>query len=82
MPLISLLAVILPTLFNFVVDRFHGASWMYGVILSAFSFAQLFSNPLLGYCCDRFKNAKWVVIFGNLFELGGKVTSCDPFISV
>ncbi|EDV21517.1 uncharacterized protein TRIADDRAFT_60061 [Trichoplax adhaerens] len=64
-------AVIIPTLFNFVVNRFGGSNWMYGMILSAFSFAQLFSNPLMGYLCDRSKNAKWVVIFGNLFELGG-----------
>jgi len=66
-----LLAVILPTLLDYLQREFGADKFFYGLTLSAFSMANFLSGPLYGLAFDRTHQTKLIVLFGNLFEIGG-----------
>jgi len=67
-----LLAVILPTLWYYLHEQFQADKFFYGLTLSAFSMANLLAGPLYGLAFDYTHRTKLIVLFGNLFEIGGE----------
>ena len=63
-------SVILPTMFDYL-RGFGGEEWLYGLCLSAFSISNFFMGPLFGFVFDRTHRTKLIVLFANLFEIGG-----------
>ncbi|XP_064404675.1 uncharacterized protein LOC135349939 [Halichondria panicea] len=63
-------SVIFPTMYNYV-QELGGEEWLYGLSLSAFSISNLITSPLYGIIFDKTKQTKWIVLVGNLFEIGG-----------
>ena len=72
-------SVIFPTMYNYVQDL-GGEEWLYGLSLSAFSISNLITSPLYGIVFDKTKQTRWIVIVGNLFEIGGKQNSTRVII--
>ncbi len=72
-------SVIFPTMYDYVEDM-GGQEWLYGLSLSAFSISNLFTSPLYGLFFDKLKRTKWIVLFGNLFEIGGSNKSNVRFV--
>ena len=64
-------SVILPTMFDYLTKHFDGKEWLYGLCLSAFSISNLFMGPLFGFVFDWTHRTKLIVLFANLFEIGG-----------
>ena len=64
-------SVILPTMFDYLTKQFDGKEWLYGLCLSAFSISNLFMGPLFGFVFDQTHRTKLIVLFANLFEIGG-----------
>lgn len=64
-------SVILPTMFDYLTKQFDGEEWLYGLCLSAFSISNLFMGPLFGFVFDQTHRTKLIVLFANLFEIGG-----------
>lgn len=63
-------SVIFPTMYDYV-DSLGGAEWLYGLSLAAFSISNLLLGPLYGLVFDRTHKTKLIVLFANLFEIGG-----------
>ena len=63
-------SVILPTMLDYLHSK-GGEEWLYGVSLAAFSFSNLVTGPLYGLTFDRTHRTKLIVLFANLFEIGG-----------
>ena len=63
-------SVIFPTML-FYLEGFEGEVWLYGLSLSAFSISNLFMGPLFGFAFDRTHKTRLIVLFANLFEIGG-----------
>jgi len=63
-------SVILPTMFDYL-RSLGGEEWLYGLCLSAFSISNFFMGPLFGFVFDRTHRTKLIVLFANLFEIGG-----------
>ena len=76
MLLFNSLAVILPTLWDYLRLDFGATKWFYGLTLSAFSMANLLSGPFFGLIFDYTRHTKLIVLFGNLFEIGGQYFNC------
>ena len=66
------IAVILPTLWDYLHLNFGASKFFYGLTLSAFSMANLLSGPLFGLTFDYTRHTKLIVMFGNLLEIGGQ----------
>ena len=66
-----LTAVILPTLWLYLEHRFDAEQWFFGVVFAAFPFSSLLSSPLFGFWVDYTQKTKTVILFANLFEIGG-----------
>ncbi|XP_074654084.1 uncharacterized protein LOC141908124 [Tubulanus polymorphus] len=66
-------AVILPTLWLYISERFEAEEYFLGLILSAFSFSGLFAAPLMGRWYDYTKKVKWILLFANLWEISGNL---------
>ncbi|CAH1772819.1 unnamed protein product [Owenia fusiformis] len=66
-------AVILPTIWLYLHNQFHAEQYFLGIVLSAFSFSGLFAGPIMGRWSDVAKNTKWILIFANMFEIGGNI---------
>ena len=67
-------SVIFPTMFNYVKSK-GGKEWLYGLTLSAFSISNLITAPLYGLLFDRTHKTKYIVLFANIFEIGGEFFS-------
>ena len=66
------LAVILPTLWDYLRLNFGATKWFYGLTLSAFSMAKFISGPLYGLAFDYIRHTKLIILFSNLFLIGGQ----------
>lgn len=75
-------SVILPTMFDYLTKHFDGKEWLYGLCLSAFSISNLFMGPLFGFVFDWTHRTKLIVLFANLFEIGGIRTPVSSMHSV
>ena len=64
-------SVIFPTMWDYVRQK-DGEEWLYGLSLAAFSISNLITAPLYGLLFDRTHQTKFIVLFANLFEIGGK----------
>ena len=64
-------SVIFPTMWDYV-QSFEGKQWLYGLSLAAFSISNLITAPLYGVLFDKTHQTKYIVLFANLFEIGGK----------
>ena len=67
-------SVIFPTMLNYVRSK-DGKEWLYGLSLAAFSISNLVTAPFYGLVFDKTKKTKLIVLFANLFEIGGKKIS-------
>lgn len=65
-------SVIFPTMFNYVMSK-DGKEWLYGLTLAAFSISNLITAPLYGLLFDKTHKTKYIVMFANLFEIGGEI---------
>lgn len=64
-------SVIFPTMWNYV-QHYDGEQWLYGLSLAAFSISNLITAPLYGLLFDKTHKTKFIVLFANLFEIGGE----------
>lgn len=64
-------SVIFPTMWDYM-QSFGGKAWLYGLCLSAFSISNFFTGPLYGLVFDRTHKTLFIVLFANLFEIGGE----------
>ena len=69
-------SVIFPTMFDYV-ESLKGQEWLYGLCLAAFSISNLFCSPVFGFIFDRTHRTKLIVLFANLFEIGGNLYTDD-----
>lgn len=73
--------VIIPTCFDYVNKIFGAPEWFYGLTLAAISISNFFVGPLMGAIYDYTHRPKMLVLFLNLFEIGGSsaiVCMCVP----
>ncbi|TNM97934.1 hypothetical protein fugu_014180 [Takifugu bimaculatus] len=63
-------AVILPTIWRYL-QILEAPPYFLGLGLSAFSLSGLLTGPLFGFWSDRSGRTKTIVLFSNLFEIGG-----------
>lgn len=63
-------SVIFPTMWDYI-HGMGGQEWMYGLTLAAFSISNLFAGPVYGLLFDMTQQTKVIVLFANLFEIGG-----------
>ena len=54
-------------------DNFGAEKWLYGVTLAAMSISNFVMGPIMGALYDRTHEPKYIVLFLNLFEIGGKM---------
>lgn len=66
-------SVIFPTMLDYVKSQ-GGEGWLYGLSLAAFSISNLVTAPLYGLIFDKTHQTKFIVLFANIFEIGGKLT--------
>ena len=53
-------------------NDFGAEKWLYGLTLSALSISNFVIGPIMGAVYDRTYQTKLIVLFLNLFEIGGK----------
>ncbi len=70
-------SVIFPTMYDYL-ESLGGQEWLYGLSLAAFSISNLFLSPLFGFVFDKTHRIRLIVLFANLFEIGGlgRVITC------
>ena len=56
-------------------DNFGAEKWLYGLTLAAMSISNFVMGPIMGALYDRTHEPKYIVLFLNLFEIGGKLKS-------
>ena len=66
-------SVIFPTMWDYMHLHFDSSEWLYGLSLAAFSISNLFTGPLFGAVFDRTHRTRLLVLFANLFEIGGEL---------
>ncbi|XP_069112864.1 major facilitator superfamily domain-containing protein 8-like [Argopecten irradians] len=64
-------AVVLPTLWLYIQQRFDSPEYMLGILLSAYSLAAMVSSPLLGRWADRSRKPKVIIILCAVVQVGG-----------
>ena len=64
-------SVVFPTLLEYLESK-GGHEWLYGVTLAGFSISNLVTAPLYGVVFDKTHQTKMIVLFANLFEIGGE----------
>ena len=52
-------------------DNFGAEKWLYGLTLAAMSISNFVMGPIMGALYDRTHQPKYIVLFLNLFEIGG-----------
>ncbi|XP_038078943.1 uncharacterized protein LOC119746207 [Patiria miniata] len=63
-------AVVLPTL-NEYLGHLDGDPLFFGMVMAAFSFSGVLVSPLYGLIQDRIHKTKVLILFANLWEIGG-----------
>ncbi|XP_064642207.1 uncharacterized protein LOC135496678 isoform X2 [Lineus longissimus] len=63
----------MPTLWLYLSERFDAQPYFLGIVMSAFSFMGLFSGPIMGRMSDKTGKTKYLILFANLWEIGGNV---------
>jgi len=63
-------AVVLPTALQYL-QKYGGNEFYLGLCLSAYSFSDLLSSPLLGRWSDKFDNTKLIILFANIWQILG-----------
>lgn len=63
-------SVIFPTMWDYIQEK-DGKEWLYGLSLAAFSISNLVTAPFYGVLFDKTYKTKLIVLFANLFEIGG-----------
>ncbi|XP_060077590.1 uncharacterized protein LOC132557119 [Ylistrum balloti] len=66
-------AVVLPTMWLYIQDRFKSPEYMLGILLSAYSLAAMISSPLLGRWADRGRQPKVIIILCAIVQIGGNI---------
>ncbi|XP_048250246.1 major facilitator superfamily domain-containing protein 8-like [Haliotis rufescens] len=64
-------AVILPSAWLYLHNRFSAEEYFLGLMLSAFSFSGMFAGPLMGRWADKSRRVRVILLFAALFEIGG-----------
>ncbi len=64
-------SVVFPTLLEYLQTK-GGKEWLYGLTLAGFSISNLVTAPLYGIFFDKTHQTKIIVLFANLFEIGGE----------
>lgn len=65
-------SVIFPTMLDYVKSK-GGEEWLYGLTLAAFSISNLITAPVYGLVFDKTQRTKFIVLFANVFEIGGEL---------
>lgn len=71
-------SVVFPTMLDYLKDK-GGEEWLYGLTLAGFSISNLVTAPLYGVVFDKTHKTKIIVLFANLFEIGGENVVMDFF---
>uniref|UniRef100_A0A1X7UZ04 Major facilitator superfamily (MFS) profile domain-containing protein n=1 Tax=Amphimedon queenslandica TaxID=400682 RepID=A0A1X7UZ04_AMPQE len=66
-------SVILPTCWDYMHEEFGAQKWLYGLTISAMSISNLLIGPIMGAIYDKTHQTKILVLFLNLFEIGGNL---------
>lgn len=66
-------AIVFPTIWNYIHERYGGSGPMLGLIISAYSISSFFSNPLLGIWADRTQNTKLILAVAVVMEIVGSL---------
>lgn len=66
-------AIVFPTIWNYIHERYGGTGPMLGLIISAYSISSFFSNPLLGLWADRTQNTKLILAIAVVMEIAGSL---------
>ena len=66
--------VILPTCWDYLHEEFGAQKWLYGLTISAMSISNLLIGPIMGAIYDKTHQTKILVLFLNLFEIGGQLS--------
>lgn len=66
-------AVILPTLWLYLSEKFGASSYFLGLVLSAFSLADMLASPIIGRWSDRTGNTRVIVLIANLPQFIGSI---------
>jgi ceroid-lipofuscinosis MFS transporter 7 len=69
--IIFTVGVIIPTCWDYMSKEFGAEEWMYGLAISALSISNLIVGPIMGAIYDCTHSTKVLVLFLNLFEIGG-----------
>lgn len=64
--------VILPTCWDYMHGQFGAHKWLYGLAISAMSISNFLIGPIMGAIYDKTHQTKLLVLFLNLFEIGGQ----------
>ncbi|XP_062580382.1 major facilitator superfamily domain-containing protein 8-like [Saccostrea cucullata] len=64
-------AVILPTLWLYMKNKFDVHPYFLGLVLSAYSFSALLFSPVIGRCSDVFRRPKLLLILCTFWEVAG-----------
>lgn len=64
-------AIIFPSLWLYISNRFNSPDYMLGVVVSAFSLTGLFLGPFIGIWADGTDNIRLVLLATNLAEIAG-----------
>ena len=54
------------------MDIYGADKWLYGLAICAMSISNMIVGPIMGAIYDRTHCTKAIVLFLNLFEMGGK----------
>ena len=54
-------------------EEFGAQKWLYGLTISAMSISNLLIGPVMGAIYDKTHQTKFLVLFLNLFEIGGQL---------
>ena len=63
-------SVVFPTMLDYLGDE----EWLYGLTLAGFSISNLVTAPIYGVIFDKTHQTKMIVLFANLFEIGGEIS--------
>ena len=56
-------------------NKFGAKEWLYGLTIAAMSISNMIVGPIMGAMYDRTHCTKAIVLFLNLFEIGGTWSS-------
>lgn len=68
-----ILAIIFPTIWNYIHKRLKGESDMLGIIIASYSLSSFFANPLIGWWSDKSLNTRIILLVTILAEMIGSL---------